>query len=66
MCRTVQMLIVYLQANVLLTEFEMYSIIEFTTKTMGPLYIYRKDIFEKLSRNILSARIIQNAAQLVQ
>ena len=34
-------------------EFEMYSIIEFTTKTMGPLYIYRKDIFEKFVKKYL-------------
>ena len=31
----------------------MYSIIEFTTKTMGPLYIYRKDIFEKFVKKYL-------------
>ena len=37
----------------LVIEFEMYSIIEFTTKTMGPLYIYRKDIFEKFVKKYL-------------
>lgn len=35
------------ESESLVMEFECYTIVEFTTATMGPLYIYRKDVFER-------------------
>lgn len=37
----------------LVLEFEMYCIIEFPKKANGPLYIYRRDVFQKNVRNNL-------------
>ena len=37
----------------LVIEFECYSVVEFTTETMGPLYIYQKNIFNKYIRSSL-------------
>lgn len=49
----------------LVMEFECYTIVEFTTKTMGPIYIYQKDVFERHIRHYVERKDNQELRHLL-
>lgn len=49
----------------LVMEFEWYTIVEFTTETMGPLYVYRKDVFERYIKNYVKSKDNQELRHLL-